>query len=78
MNSPDGIPVDPTSKRQRLGRIVDHPQNWKVCEGCESVVAKVRDFCPKCHAYRFDETAKRVKAAAKKAARRAGDDLPIL
>lgn len=77
MANDSDIPVDPTSKRQRLGRIVDHPENWKVCEGCEAVVAKVREFCPRCHAYRFDDTAARVKAAARKAARRAGDELSL-
>lgn len=69
------IPVDPTSKRQRLAAICGNPGLWKVCEGCERVVGVIHDFCPKCHAYRFDRAAERVKAAARKAARRAGDEL---
>lgn len=77
MGQDSDIPVDPTSKRQRLGRIVDHPENWKVCEGCEAVVSVTRDLCPRCHAYRFDATDKRVRAAAKKAARRAGDEISL-
>jgi RNA polymerase subunit RPABC4/transcription elongation factor Spt4 len=33
---------------------------YKVCEGCETVVMYVENFCPKCRGYHFDENRKRV------------------
>lgn len=74
----DDVPVDPTSKRQRLGAIHKNPAQWQVCEGCDRLVSIVRVKCPYCHAYRFDTSAKRVKAAAKAAAKRPAEDLPSL
>ena len=44
----------------RARKIVATPQNYKVCEGCESVVAARVVTCPNCHGYRFDESPKRV------------------
>lgn len=76
MSHSGDIPVDPTSKRQRLGSIVDHPDRWKVCEGCDRVVDSNRAQCPHCKSYRFDRDAARVRAAAKRAARQSGDELP--
>lgn len=78
MTPPDDIPVDPKSKRQRLGAIQAHPDQWKVCEGCDRLVSAVRTSCPACHAYRFDRDKKRVIAAAKAAAKRPAEDLPSL
>jgi len=44
----------------RARKIVGAPQNYKVCEGCESVVAARVVTCPNCHGYRFDESPDRV------------------
>jgi uncharacterized paraquat-inducible protein A len=35
-------------------RIVENPASYKICEGCDSIVAASADLCPNCHAYRFD------------------------
>ena len=78
MSASDDIPVDPLSKRQRLGSIKANPSQWQVCEGCERLVSITRVKCPFCHAYRFDTSEKRVKAAANAAAKRPAEDLPSL
>jgi len=44
----------------RARKIVETPQNYKVCEGCESVVTARVVTCPNCHGYRFDESPERV------------------
>ena len=44
----------------RARKIVAAPQTYKVCEGCEAVVAARVVTCPNCHGYRFDESPERV------------------
>lgn len=41
-------------------KIIAAPGNFKVCEGCDSIVAMRVVTCPNCHGYRFDETPERV------------------
>jgi len=40
--------------------IAENPVNYKVCEGCDSIVGVSVCICPNCHAYRFDSTPNRV------------------
>ncbi|TSA35730.1 MAG: hypothetical protein D4R65_03945 [Verrucomicrobiaceae bacterium] len=44
----------------RAEKIIAAPENFKVCEGCESIVAARVVTCPNCHGYRFDEATERV------------------
>ncbi len=39
----------------RAERIIANPEGFKICEGCESIVAERVTTCPNCHGYRFDE-----------------------
>lgn len=49
----------------RAEKIIATPGNFKVCEGCDSIVtARVVD-CPNCHGYRFDESPERVVEQAR-------------
>lgn len=41
-------------------KIAASPSNYKVCEGCDSIVGKATALCPNCHSFRFDETAQTV------------------
>lgn len=41
-------------------RIARNPSDFKVCEGCDSIVAVSSAMCPNCHSYRFDDGADRV------------------
>jgi len=49
----------------RAQKIIDAPENFKVCEGCESIVTERVVTCPNCHGYRFDESPERVVEQAK-------------
>jgi len=40
------------SKRAR--RIARNPKQYKVCGGCDSIVAAKVNLCPNCHSYRFE------------------------
>jgi hypothetical protein len=44
----------------RAQKIIASPDDFKVCEGCESIVAERANTCPNCHGYRFDESPERV------------------
>jgi Zn finger protein HypA/HybF involved in hydrogenase expression len=54
----------------RAQKIIEAPQNYKVCEGCESIVARRVATCPNCHGYRFDLDANQIVAHAKMLASR--------
>lgn len=45
-------------------KIAHHPEQYKVCEGCGSIVVMRAIACPSCHAYRFDATPTRVISQA--------------
>ncbi len=67
-----------TSSDNRLKqaeKITTHPEQYKVCEGCGSIVVVRAVTCPSCHAYRFDATAIRVVAQAKDLAKRAASSV---
>ena len=34
--------------------IASNPDEYQVCEGCESIVGLETVVCPNCHSYRFD------------------------
>lgn len=54
-------PNTPTPSRiDKAKEIANNPGNYKVCEGCDSIVGSGTTLCPNCHGYRFDEGAARV------------------
>jgi hypothetical protein len=61
---------DSKERLKQAAKILEQPSDYKVCEGCGSIVT-VRTFhCPSCHGYRFDETSERVTAQAHLLAKR--------
>lgn len=47
---------DHLSERARKAeKIIAKPADYKVCEGCDSIVTARVATCPNCHSYRFDE-----------------------
>lgn len=44
-------PLD--ERARRADKIVRNPSKYKICMGCESIVAEKVAICPNCHAYRF-------------------------
>ncbi len=68
MSDPDPQPsLQPEllDRRKRAEKIAAAPENYKVCEGCESIVGAKASTCPSCHGYRFDESAARVVVQAR-------------
>jgi RNA polymerase subunit RPABC4/transcription elongation factor Spt4 len=54
----------------RAEKIIAAPDNFKVCEGCDSIVTARVVNCPNCHGYRFDESSERVVEQARHLATR--------
>jgi NADH pyrophosphatase NudC (nudix superfamily) len=46
----------PPDRAHAAAKILAKPADYKVCEGCGSIVLKKALLCPNCHAYRFDES----------------------
>ena len=60
------LPSDAPDQRQKqAAKILEQPDDYKVCEGCGSIVTIRTSRCPSCHAYLFDESSDRVVAQAK-------------
>ena len=49
-----------SERMRKAEKIIAHPQDFKVCEGCDSIVKKRVATCPNCHGYRFDDNPKAV------------------
>lgn len=48
------------SRIDKAKEIANNPSDYKVCEGCDSIVGSGTVICPNCHGYRFDDGASRV------------------
>ena len=57
-------------RAQRALRIIADPQSFKVCEGCDSIVAAREVTCPNCHGYRFNDSPHAVSEQAELLANR--------
>ena len=53
-------PVTPDERFQKARKIASNPDDYLVCEGCESIVGQGTLICPNCHGYRFDDDPVRV------------------
>ncbi len=45
-----------TDRARKAQKIIAKPTDYKVCEGCDSIVTARVATCPNCHGYRFEET----------------------
>lgn len=63
------------SRIKQAEKIAHHPEQYKVCEGCGSIVVVRAVTCPNCHAYRFDASADRVVSQAQALARRTANSV---
>lgn len=41
-------------RAKRAKRIVRNPSAYKVCHGCDSIIAAKVSICPNCHSYRYE------------------------
>lgn len=64
--------VDPAlmERAKRARRIVRNPEQYKVCLGCESIVAAKVSICPNCHSYRYETGEQQVVQQAQLLSRR--------
>jgi RNA polymerase subunit RPABC4/transcription elongation factor Spt4 len=60
-----------SERSEKAAKIIAQPGSFKVCESCDSIVAKRVALCPNCNGYRFDTDPARVVAQAKELATRA-------
>lgn len=66
----------PKNERQKQAeKIIENPADYKVCEGCGSIVTTRTHSCPSCHAYFFDITEERVIKQAKILAKRSANSV---
>ena len=52
-------------RAKKAARIVRHPERYKICEGCDSIVAQRVPTCPNCYGYRFNEERQAVVGQAR-------------
>ena len=45
----------PEDRARQADKIVKNPANYKICEGCDSIVLSKAHTCPNCASYRFVE-----------------------
>lgn len=58
-------------RARKAERIIAEPSAFKICEGCDSIVAARVATCPNCYGYRFNEDPAAVVEQAKLLASRA-------
>ncbi len=51
---PEGISPALDARARQAAEIVGRPQHYKICEGCDSIVARRVVVCPNCSSYRFN------------------------
>lgn len=56
---------NPDQRQKQAAKILEQPADYKVCEGCGSIVTIRTSHCPSCHAYLFDESLERVATQAR-------------
>jgi len=45
----------PPDRARQADKIVKNPTNYKICQGCDSIVLMKTHTCPNCASYRFEE-----------------------
>ena len=71
MNEEEKIQNNGLNERaKRADKIIRNPRKYKICAGCESIVAQKINLCPNCHAYRFVESESLVVAQAQELGQR--------
>ena len=44
-----------SDRARKAEKIIAKPRDFKVCEGCDSIVTARVATCPNCHGYRFND-----------------------
>lgn len=59
---------DIISRKRQARMIAERPGDFKVCVGCDGVIAMRCNICPHCHSYRYEKDAEFVADHAMKIA----------
>jgi len=51
---------------EKIEQLINNAENYKICEGCDSIVTKSTNICPLCSTYRFDDNKENVVLQIKK------------
>ena len=51
---PEGSSSTLEVRARQAAEIAGRPQHYKICEGCDSIVARRVAVCPNCSGYRFN------------------------
>ena len=60
----------PENRAKQADKIVKNPANYKICEGCDSIIVVKAHTCPNCASYRFEESTAAVIQQARVLGRR--------
>ena len=52
-------------RARQADKIVKNPTQYKICEGCDSIVLARAATCPNCASYRFEEESTKVITQAR-------------
>lgn len=63
--APQPIPANLGARKARAEKIIVQPHEFKICEGCDSIVVMRVATCPNCYGYRFNEDPQAVVEQAK-------------
>lgn len=55
---------------ENVPQVLEQPEAYKICEGCESLLSVERATCPSCYSYRFDTDREKIVLYAKSLANR--------
>ncbi len=55
----------PHDRARQADKIVKNPSNYKICQGCDSIVLIKTHTCPNCASYRFEEGVEEVVKQAR-------------
>ena len=58
-------------RAERAAKIIEQPEEYKICEGCDSILTIGAVTCPNCHSYRFNTDTETVISHARFLASRA-------
>lgn len=62
--------AQPHQRARQAEKIIANPANYKICQGCESIVVTKAAMCPNCHGYRFEHDSNEIVKHAKQLAGR--------
>ena len=60
-----GLAHSSRDRARQAAKIVKNPSQYKICQGCDSIVLMKVHTCPNCASYRFEEGAEAVVEQAR-------------